>query len=62
MKGAFIVGENWIFVILNRLAEHKYHYSLSRTFNASNINDLQCIYKNLLFVKNEILNIISSSH
>jgi len=57
MKGAFIIGENWIFVILNRLAEHKYHYSLSRTFNASNINDLQCIYKNLLFVKNEILNI-----
>ncbi len=55
MKGAFIIGENWIFVILNRLAEHKYHYYLSRTFNASNINDLQSIYKNLLFVKHEIL-------
>lgn len=54
IKGAFIIGENWIFVILNRLAEHKYHYSLSRTFNASNINDLQIIYKNLLFVKHEI--------
>ncbi|KOR32967.1 hypothetical protein TI05_03895 [Achromatium sp. WMS3] len=55
MKGAFIIGENWIFVILSRLAEHKYHYSSSRTFNASNINDLQSIYKNLLVVKHEIL-------
>jgi hypothetical protein len=55
MKGAFIIGENWVFVILNRLAKHKYHYSLSRTFNASNINDLQSIYKNLLVVKHEIL-------
>lgn len=55
MKGAFIIGENWVFVILNRLAKHKYQYSLSRTFNSSNINDLQSIYKNLLFVKHEIL-------
>jgi hypothetical protein len=55
MKGAFIIGENWVFVILNRLAKHKYHYSLSRTFNSSNINDLQSIYKNLLVVKHEIL-------
>lgn len=57
MKGAFIIGENWVFVILNRLAKHKYQYSLSRTFNSSNINDLQSIYKNLLFVKHEILEI-----
>lgn len=55
MKGAFIIGENWVFVILNRLTKHKYHYSLSRTFNSSNINDLQSIYKNLLVVKHEIL-------
>ena len=58
IKGAFIVGESWIFVILNRLSKHKYSYSLSQTFNASQINDLQCIYKNLLFVKNEILNMV----
>lgn len=56
MKGVFIVGENWNFVILNRLDKHQYQYATSRTFNANNRNDLQGIYKNLLFVKNEIFN------
>jgi hypothetical protein len=55
MKGAFIVGENWNFVILNKLAQDKYQYFISHTFNATNINDLKCIYKNLLFVKHNLL-------
>jgi len=54
MKGAFIIGENWNFVILNKLAQNKYHYFISRTFNATNINDLKSIYKNLLFIKHSI--------
>ncbi|MDM8560795.1 hypothetical protein [Candidatus Parabeggiatoa sp. HSG14] len=54
MKGAFIVGENWNFVILDKLAQDKYQYFISRTFNATNINDLEGIYKNLLFVKQEL--------
>ncbi len=57
MKGTFIIGENWNFVILNKLTENKYHYVISRTFNATNMNDLKCIYKNLLFVKHEIIRI-----
>ena len=55
MKGAFIIGENWNFVILDKLAQDKYQYFVSRTFNATNLNDLKCIYKNLLFVKHEII-------
>ena len=55
MKGAYIIGENWNFVILERLAKHKYQYFISKTFNSTNIEDLKGIYKNLLFIKNEII-------
>lgn len=56
VKGAFIIGENWNFVILDKLDHDKYQYFVSHTLNATNINDLQQIYKNLLFVKHEIIN------
>ena len=55
MKGAYIIGESWNFVILERLEKHKYQYFVSRTFNCTNIEDLKGIYKNLMFIKNEIL-------
>jgi len=55
MKGCFIVGENWNFVIVNKLDKNKYQYSISRTFNATNIGDLKDIYKNLLFIKKKIM-------
>lgn len=56
MKGAFVIGENWSFVLLDKLLEHHtYQYFVSHTLNATNINDLQRIYKNLLFVKDEII-------
>jgi len=55
IKGAFIIGENWNFVILDKLDHDKYQYFVSHTFNATHINDLQQIYKNLLFVKHEII-------
>ncbi len=57
IKGAFIIGENWNFVILDKLDNNKYQYFISHTFNATHINDLQKIYKNLLFVKYEIIKI-----
>ena len=57
IKGAFIIGENWNFVILEKLDHDKYQYFISHTLNATNINDLQQIYKNLLFVKHEIIKI-----
>jgi hypothetical protein len=44
-------------VILDKLERDKYQYFVSHTLNATNINDLQQIYKNLLFVKHEIIKI-----
>ncbi len=55
MRGAFIIGENWNFVILDKQAQDTYQYVISHTFNATSIGDLECIYKNLLFVKHHLL-------
>jgi hypothetical protein len=55
IKGCYIIGENWNFVILEKLGKDKYQYFVSKTFNSTNINDLKNIYKNLLFVKDEII-------
>ena len=55
IKGAYIVGENWNFVILEKLGKDKYQFFVSKTFNSTNIKDLKGIFKNLLFIKNEII-------
>jgi hypothetical protein len=55
MKGAYIVGAIWHFVILEKISTNKYQYFISKIFNATNIEDLKLIYQNLLFIKNEIL-------
>ncbi|MEA3228053.1 MAG: hypothetical protein U9P38_03155 [Campylobacterota bacterium] len=55
MKGAFIIGATWNFVILEKLEKDRYQYFVSRDFNCTNIEDLKSIYKNLLFIKNEII-------
>jgi len=55
IKGAFIIGGNWNFVILDKLDHDKYQYFVSHTLNATNINDLLQIYKNLIFVKQKII-------
>ncbi len=55
IKGAYIIGGNWHFVILEKLAVGTYQYFVSQNFDSTKITDLQLIYKNLLFVKNEIL-------
>jgi hypothetical protein len=54
-RGAYIVGSIWNFVILEKLAENQYQYFVSENFDSSKIDDLKAIYKNLVFVKNEIL-------
>jgi len=59
MKGAYIVGAVWHFVILEKIDTNKYQYFISKLFNATNIEDLKSIYQNLLFVKNEIIEITS---
>lgn len=56
IKGAYIVGSIWNFVILEKLEKNRYQYFVSQNFDSTKINDLKDIYKNLLFVKNEIFN------
>jgi hypothetical protein len=60
IKGAYITGENWHFVILERLERHKYQYFISQQFDSTKIEDLKAIYRNLLFVKNEILAMVDA--
>jgi hypothetical protein len=55
MKGAYIVGAIWNFVILEKLDKNKYQYFISDNFDSTKIEDLTAIYKNLLFVKDEIM-------
>jgi len=55
MKGAFIIGATWNFVILEKLEKDNYHYFVSRDFNCTNIEDLKAIYKNLVYIKDEII-------
>ncbi len=60
IKGAYIIGGNWHFVILKKLERHKYQYFISQQFDSTKIEDLKSIYKNLLFVKNEILAMVEA--
>jgi len=60
IKGAYIAGGNWHFVILEKLELHKYQYFISQNFDSTKIEDLKSIYKNLLFVKNEILAMVEA--
>ncbi len=54
MKGAYIVGAIWHFVILEKIGTNQYQYFISKLFNSTNIEDLKSIYQNLIFVKNKI--------
>lgn len=55
IKGAYIVGSIWNFVILEKIGINQYQYFLSKNFDSTKIEDLKSIYKNLLFIKNEII-------
>ena len=59
-KGAYIIGSIWHFAILEKLERHKYQYFISQNFDSTKIEDLKSIYKNLLFVKNEILAMVDA--
>jgi len=58
IKGAYIVGAIWNFVILERVKKHTYNYYISQNFDSTKIDDLTDIYKNLFFVKNEIIEMV----
>ena len=54
IKGAYIIGATWNFVILKKLGKDRYQYFVSCDFNSTNIKDLKDIYRNLLFIKNSL--------
>jgi hypothetical protein len=54
MKGAFIIGAIWHFVILEKIENHSYQYFVSKSYDSTDLEKLQGIYKNLLYVKREI--------
>jgi hypothetical protein len=58
MKGAYIKGINWKFVILEKLGKHKYQYFVSKSFDSTDIEKLKSIYKNLVCIKNEVIEMI----
>ena len=58
IKGAYIMGNWWNFVILKKLGKDKYQYFVSEDFNSAKIDDLKSIYKNLLFIKNEVIKMV----
>jgi len=58
IKGAYIIGAIWNFVILEKLGKNKYQYFVSENFDSSKIEDLKEIYRNLLFVKQEIIEMV----
>jgi len=55
IRGAFIIGKYWNFVILKKM-NNKYVYFVSEDFDSSKTTDLEAIYKNLIFIKQEIKN------
>jgi len=62
IKGAYIVGAIWNFVILEKLAEDKYQFFISINFDSTKIEELKGIYKNLLFIKDEIFQMVKSDN
>jgi hypothetical protein len=55
--GAIITGVFWNFVILWK-DKKSYKYVVSQNFDSTKFNDLKKIFQNLLFVKEEILNLV----
>lgn len=59
MKGAYVVGSLWFFVILQKIDINKYQYFVSKKYDGMRIDDLTIIYKNLLYIKNNIARMLT---
>jgi len=55
IKGAFVIGSIWVFMILNQVDNNKYKYCLSRKYDAIELDDLKHIYHMLQQVKRELM-------
>ncbi len=61
IKGAYIIGGSWHFVILEKLAHDHYQYVISQNFDSTKLDDLTSIYKHLVVVKHEILSMVGGT-
>ncbi len=53
MRGGYIIGQLWKFVILEKIAENKFQYFVSPAFDALKLPDLKQIYVILQAVKHK---------
>lgn len=51
LRGAYLIGQNWKFVILEKIGENKFEYFVSQQFDSLDLPDLKQIYINLQAVK-----------
>ncbi len=51
IRGAYIIGQNWRFVIVEKINNTKFEYFVSKQFDSLDIMDLLQIYANLMTVK-----------
>ncbi|MEM7531503.1 MAG: hypothetical protein AAF639_04965 [Chloroflexota bacterium] len=51
MRGAFVIGGTWHFMILKKLEQHRYTYFRSLAHRVLSLDDLTQIYVNLQAVK-----------
>ncbi len=51
MRGAYIIGQNWRFVIMEKDENNNYTAFVSKQFDSLELDDLKQIYKNLQIVK-----------
>jgi len=54
-RGAYIIGAIWNFGILKKIGENSYKYYVSLNFDSTKIEDLKGIYKNLMFIKEDVI-------
>ena len=53
MRGAYNIGKLWTFVIIEKIADGKYQYYESKSFNCLDLEHLKQIYINLQAVKHK---------
>lgn len=51
MRGAYIIGKSWTFMIVKRFETNRYEYYRSKDFSVLKIPELQGIYRNLQAIK-----------
>ncbi|TAG40163.1 MAG: hypothetical protein EAZ31_08630 [Cytophagia bacterium] len=53
MRGGYIIGQYWKFVILEKIAENQFEYFVSKSFDSLDLSDLKQIYIILQAVKHK---------